>query len=133
METNRSCLSPLPLARVSLSKRAHIIMASTPSRVNIINVRTAHSASNGEPDLRMDIVAGLSNPTRLKSLPTMLLYDERGLRLYDDITTKAPEYYLFPAEEEILKNHASDIVRVMHAQDDGRLKSDEAVVELGAG
>ena len=44
----------------------------------------------------------------------MLLYDERGLRLYDDITTEVPEYYyLFRAEEEILKTNADDIVQTM--------------------
>lgn len=61
----------------------------------------------------------------------MLLYDERGLRLYDDITTAAPEYYLFGAEEQILKKHSDDIVQCMHSR--GLKQSDEVVLELGAG
>ncbi|KAF8573928.1 hypothetical protein K439DRAFT_1624720 [Ramaria rubella] len=42
------------------------------------------------------MLSGLNQPTGKKSLPTLLLYDERGLRLYDAITTDAHEYYLFP-------------------------------------
>nr|QBB19872.1 methyltransferase and sulfoxide synthase [Flammulina velutipes] len=61
----------------------------------------------------------------------MLLYDEQGLRLYDAITTEAPEYYLFGAEEEILKTRADDIVRVMHAG--AGLSAGEVVLELGSG
>lgn len=108
-------------------------MASAPANVDIINVRADTSISDGEDPIRDQIVAGLSQPEGERSLPTMLLYDEHGLRLYDDITTKVPEYYLFPAEEEILKNHADQIVRLMHAADDGKVKADEVVVELGAG
>ena len=108
-------------------------MASAPANVDIINVRADKRISDGGDSIRDQIVAGLSKSEGEKWLPTMLLYDERGLRLYDDITTKIPEYYLFSAEEEILKNHADQIVHVMHAADDGKVKSDEVVVELGAG
>jgi L-histidine Nalpha-methyltransferase / hercynylcysteine S-oxide synthase len=82
--------------------------------------------------LHDDTISGLSRPTGQKSLPTMLLYDQRGLRLYDDITTEAPEYYLFGAEEEILKSHAVDIVRTMHAGTAGVVPG-EVVLELGSG
>jgi len=90
-----------------------------------------HSDAGGD-DISSEILSGLERATGEKRLPTMLLYDERGLRLYDDITTKAPEYYLFAAEEEILKNHADDIVRTMH-HGDGEISSREVVLELGAG
>lgn len=104
------------------------------SAIDIVNVHAAnHASSDPGVDLRKEIVVGLSKPLGHKSLPTMLLYDEHGLRLYDDITTKAPEYYPFPAEEDILKRHVVDIVRAMHALDGGQLKSEEVVVELGAG
>lgn len=75
---------------------------------------------------------GLSRPVRQKTIPTILLYDERGLRLYDTITTGAPEYYLFGAEEQILKDHVDDIVKVMHGATGGVVE-DEVVLELGAG
>jgi uncharacterized SAM-dependent methyltransferase len=93
-----------------------------------------HTRSNGGvviPDIPDQIIAGLSKPFSRKDLPTILLYDQRGLRLYDDITTEAPEYYLFGAEEEILKAKADDIVQSMLHGADGT--TDEIVLELGAG
>ncbi|KAJ7464785.1 hypothetical protein B0H11DRAFT_2051390 [Mycena galericulata] len=79
------------------------------------------------------VLKGLQDPNASgKHLPTMLLYDERGLRLYDDITTHVPEYYLFGAEEEILKNKADEIVAAMHQGTSG-LFTNEVVLELGAG
>jgi uncharacterized SAM-dependent methyltransferase len=90
-----------------------------------------HSRSSHGLDISQQLRDGLSHPSGYKEIPMMLLYDERGLKLYDDITTKAPEYYLFPAEEEILKNKADDIVRTMHGET--QVSSDEVVVELGAG
>ena len=96
--------------------------------IEIIDLR---SRSSDCFDIAQHLRDGLSRPPGHRQIPTMLLYDERGLKLYDDITTKAPEYYLFPAEEEILKNKADDIVRTMHR--DAQKFSDESVVELGAG
>ncbi|KAJ7780841.1 DUF323 domain-containing protein [Mycena maculata] len=83
-------------------------------------------------DMATQVLKGLQGSKGEKHLPTMLLYDERGLRLYDDITTHVPEYYLFGAEEEILKNKADEIVAAMH-QGTGGLFAKEAVLELGAG
>jgi L-histidine Nalpha-methyltransferase / hercynylcysteine S-oxide synthase len=78
-----------------------------------------------------DICNGLKKPIGERTLPTILLYDERGLRLYDDITTKAPEYYLFAAEEQILRDNGSSIVRLMHGG--SPVRNGEVVLELGAG
>ncbi|KAJ3558000.1 hypothetical protein NM688_g1170 [Phlebia brevispora] len=101
--------------------------------VDILDVRGKHAAINGEcKSMHEQILEGLSQPTGKKNLPTMLLYDERGLRLYDAITTDADEYYLFPAEEEILRKHSEEIVRYMHAGTEG-CADNETVVELGAG
>ncbi|KAI5981711.1 hypothetical protein EDD15DRAFT_2391677 [Pisolithus albus] len=101
--------------------------------IHILDIRhigdcdtSANSSISGE------IARGLGAPFNLKTLPTMLLYDERGLRLYDKITTDAPEYYPFGAEEEILREHAYDIVKLMHSRTDGIVHG-EVVVELGAG
>jgi uncharacterized SAM-dependent methyltransferase len=93
----------------------------------IVDVHTLETSE----DLRQQIIDGLKEAPGHKTLPTMLLYDERGLRLYDDITTKAPEYYLFSAEEDILKNHATEIVLAMH--NSSGLVPGETVIELGAG
>ncbi|KAA1474681.1 DUF323 domain-containing protein [Dentipellis sp. KUC8613] len=99
----------------------------------IVDVRVNDKARNGETDIRSEVLAGLARPEGQKTLPTLLLYDERGLRLYDDITTSVDEYYLFPAEEAILKDRADDIVQVMHGANEGRVTEGEIVLELGAG
>lgn len=98
---------------------------------DILQLHT-HSATSPLIDIAQLVHDGLSHPAGQKSLPTILLYDERGLRLYDNITTGAPEYYLFGAEEQILKDHADDIVKVMHGAIGGTI-ADEVVLELGAG
>ncbi|KAF8843379.1 DUF323 domain-containing protein [Paxillus ammoniavirescens] len=84
------------------------------------------------PNISDEIVRGLQAPLDAKTLPTLLLYDERGLKLYDKITTDAPEYYLFGAEEQILQRRAHEIVQVMHSRTCGIL-SGEVILELGAG
>ncbi|KAI0661991.1 hypothetical protein C8Q70DRAFT_1051496 [Cubamyces menziesii] len=106
--------------------------SATTVPVQILDIHP-RDAPLADQSIRDQVVAGLSQPIGQKWLPTMLLYDERGLRIYDEITTGAPEYYLFPAEEEILKNKADDIVKVMHAGVPNRGQVEEVVVELGAG
>ncbi|KAM6493785.1 DUF323 domain containing protein [Amanita muscaria] len=86
--------------------------------------------TNVVDDLAKQVLDGLSRPVGERELPTVLLYDQRGLRLYDEITTKAPEYYLFGAEEEILTSHAGDIVKLM--QPDVTAPAG-VMLELGAG
>lgn len=99
--------------------------------VEIIDVHTHSNVGFIDSDMPRDIISGLSLPPGQRQLPTMLLYDEQGLRLYDSITTEATEYYLFAAEEEILRKSADEIVKAMHY---GKgTTSAEAVVELGAG
>ncbi|KAJ2927919.1 hypothetical protein H1R20_g9182, partial [Candolleomyces eurysporus] len=101
-----------------------------------VEILDLHSLSNdGLPnfDMPKQILDGLSRPVGQKQIPTMLLYDEQGLRLYDDITTAVPEYYLFGAEEEILKNRADEIVGTMHRHGQSGDLTDEVVLELGAG
>jgi uncharacterized SAM-dependent methyltransferase len=98
-------------------------MASNPQIVTLPHTLSTTSLA--------EICEGLTQPSGERTLPTILLYDERGLRLYDDITTKAPEYYLFASEEQILRDNGPDIIRLMH----GGLpvRSGEVVLELGAG
>ena len=100
--------------------------------VDIIDLRGTRASSGNDVAMRNEILNGLRLPVGHNTLPTMLLYDERGLRLYDAITTDAFEYYPFAAEEEILKEHADDIVRFMHSGMGNKVVN-EAIVELGAG
>lgn len=103
------------------------------ARPKIIDVRLESGTTDttSAASLRSAILSGLNQATGQKSLPTLLLYDERGLRLYDAITTDADEYYLFPTEEAILKENGSDIVNVMHGER-GAVDG-EVILELGAG
>jgi L-histidine Nalpha-methyltransferase / hercynylcysteine S-oxide synthase len=98
---------------------------------HIIDVRLNSNASNGEVNIRDEITKGLSRPAGQKILPQLLLYDNEGLRIFDEITTDVDDYYIFPAEENLLKRHANDIVRVMHGKEDQPMES--VVLELGAG
>ncbi|KAG7088142.1 hypothetical protein E1B28_012164 [Marasmius oreades] len=97
---------------------------------DIVDVHV-HGTEDNELAIRQQLLDGLRQPQGQKHVPTMLLYDERGLKLYDDITTQAPEYYLFAAEEEILKERADELVHIMHGGA-GPVEG-EAVIELGAG
>ncbi|KZF23160.1 hypothetical protein L228DRAFT_237753 [Xylona heveae TC161] len=59
-----------------------------------------------------------------KKLPTLLLYDEAGLKLFEQITY-LEEYYLTNAEIEALEKHADRIAE--------RIAPDSVMVELGSG
>lgn len=78
--------------------------------------------------LRSQIIAGLSKPPGHRTLPTEILYDERGLQLLDELTSNSKTYLAFKAEEEIVQTHSREIVSAMG------VGSNEAIVfELGAG
>ncbi|KAI5834584.1 hypothetical protein K523DRAFT_216564, partial [Schizophyllum commune Tattone D] len=49
-----------------------------------------------------------------KELPTTLLYDKCGLRLFDEYTTEAKDYHIYAAELDILKNYSDEKMRAMH-------------------
>src|SRR5881398_3059724 len=72
-------------------------------------------------DLDVDVREGLCSP--FKELPPKYFYDERGSRLFEQIT-RLPEYYLTRAEREILIARAAEIATVTRAR---------SIVELGAG
>ncbi|KAG9019743.1 hypothetical protein FRB90_009613 [Tulasnella sp. 427] len=105
-------------------------IARQPVIVDVREQTTSESIGTAIAAFRTQILAGLlRKPPHQRELPTLLLYDERGLRLYDDLITHALEYYPFAAEEQILTDHAKDIVEYMGIQ--GGQKA--FVVELGAG
>ncbi|MEO9326469.1 L-histidine N(alpha)-methyltransferase [Gordonia aurantiaca] len=80
--------------------------------------RTDTGEVNG---LAADALSGLwQDPPRL---PTKWLYDERGSRLFDEIT-RLPEYYPTRRETSILRVRSAEIARVTGAR---------AMVELGSG
>lgn len=68
------------------------------------------------------IVQGLSS-TPLK-LPSLLLWDDEGLDLFDALT-QTPAYYLHDKEVEILAQHANDMAE--------RIPPGSVLIELGCG
>nr|KMM66290.1 DUF323 domain-containing protein [Coccidioides posadasii RMSCC 3488] len=89
--------------------------------VNIIDIRR----NNLNNSLAKDVTRGLDpkNGTQ-RSLPTLLLYNTEGLRLFEEITY-LDEYYLTNAEIEVLTTHAVSIVE--------RVPENSQLVELGSG
>ncbi len=71
--------------------------------------------------MEADVATGLVATPR--ELPPVYFYDDRGSRLFDEIT-RLPEYYPTRAERSILEDHAKDIAALTDA---------EELVELGAG
>lgn len=100
-----------------------------PTTIHSLPIAKSSATSSAPPrSLKEEIEAGLigtsdpvvpgSEPEDLKwsfkrSVPTLVLYDEQGLRLYDRITSEAPEYYLFPDELDLLKTYGDEIARSM--------------------
>src|SRR5580698_1842612 len=68
-----------------------------------------------------DALKGLQSDQ--KSIPPVWFYDERGSRLFEEIT-QLPEYYPTRAERALLEAHAPEIAALSKA---------DTLVELGAG
>ncbi|OOF91620.1 hypothetical protein ASPCADRAFT_210972 [Aspergillus carbonarius ITEM 5010] len=89
--------------------------------VDIVDIRQ----NDVEFSLVNDIQRGIDPPAGTsRSMPTMLLYDAQGLKLFEDITY-LEEYYLTNAEIEVLKTHAKRIVE--------RIPDNAQLLELGSG
>ncbi|KAI8825009.1 histidine-specific methyltransferase [Fimicolochytrium jonesii] len=107
-----------------------------PAPVPVIDLRGNTSQSNTDDNLKASIIKGLSTknveyhfgpqgPTLVRSVPTMVLYDDKGLEIFDKITY-VEEYYLTEAEIDVLHSHAVDCV--------SRVAGNGSIfVELGCG
>ena len=89
--------------------------------VSIIDIRR-----EGSEYSILDEMSKMLNPKpgQEKKMPTLLLYDEQGLKLFEDITY-LDEYYLTNAEIEALERHANEMARYV--------QSGSQLVELGSG
>lgn len=88
---------------------------------NIIDIRTDRS----EIPLAEQIRAGLKDGRKTgRSLPSMLLWNEKGLELFEAVA-HLDEYYVARTETEILERHAADMAQ--------RIPSHCMVIELGSG
>ncbi|PYH94932.1 N-methyltransferase [Aspergillus ellipticus CBS 707.79] len=89
--------------------------------VEIVDIRQNDVAFS----LVNDIQRGIDPPPGTsRSMPTMLLYDAQGLKLFEDITY-LEEYYLTNAEIEVLQANARRIVE--------RIPDNAQLLELGSG
>lgn len=87
----------------------------------IIDIRSDTAGIN----LKQEIKAGLNVADgEEKTLPTLLLYDDDGLKLFERITY-LEQYYLTGQEIEVLTEHANKIA--------DRIPDGALVVELGSG
>lgn len=84
----------------------------------------SEDAFNGS-DLVNTILDSLDKPANHKSIPTYILYDKKGLQLFDQITQLDDEYYLTGAELDILIRRSEEMV--------DRLQDGSVIFELGAG
>lgn len=91
------------------------------SHIPIVDIR-----QNEFNDSMLDeIYEGLQLGTgKERTLPTMILYDERGLKLFEDITY-LEDYYPTNSEIEVLSTYAADIA--------DKIPSEARIVELGSG
>ena len=87
----------------------------------IIDIRSDTAGSN----IKDEIKSGLNvQDGKEKTLPTLLLYDNEGLKLFEKITY-LEEYYLTEEEIRVLSEHAGHIA--------DRIPDNAMVVELGSG
>ncbi len=89
--------------------------------VSIVDIRQKGFSVSLVDEIREKLHPGKGEE---KKLPTLLLYDERGLKIFEDITY-LEEYYLTNAEIEVLTAHAAAITKSIH---EGSM-----IVELGSG
>jgi len=88
---------------------------------NIIDIRR----DSKQLSLVDEIHRGLSPAAGVeKTLPTLLLYSEKGLQLFEDITY-LDEYYPTNAEIDLLNDHAAAIAK--------RITPGSILLELGSG
>ena len=88
---------------------------------NIIDIRSDTAGIELTKLIREGLNVAKGNE---KTLPTLLLYDESGLKIFEKITY-LKEYYLTNDEIEVLSSHATEIA--------ARISQDAMLVELGSG
>ncbi|MBV7327252.1 L-histidine N(alpha)-methyltransferase [Chloroflexi bacterium TSY] len=82
------------------------------SQATVSVVDQTESLDSKSDSLVAEVLRGLRNP--VKTLPTKLLYDERGSQLFDEIT-ELEEYYPTRTETAIMLKHINEMVDVLGA------------------
>ncbi|EFQ30701.1 uncharacterized protein GLRG_05845 [Colletotrichum graminicola M1.001] len=88
--------------------------------LDIINIQRVAVETN----LKDDIISMWNPKNGPRKLPTLLLYNERGLQLFEEITY-LDEYYLTNNEIEVLEKYSNEIAQ--------NISPDSMVIELGSG
>src|ERR1700761_5992716 len=91
------------------------------SGVTIIDIRKERDEHSILQDIKTGLRPQIGNA---KTLPTLLLYDVNGLKLFEKITY-LEEYYLTNSEIEVLEKYARQIAE--------RIKPNSIILELGSG
>jgi len=114
---------PLPnhasLATYNSSSKS-AVPRSLPDAIDIIDIRSDAVAFN----LKQEIFELFRPDEGPRKLPTMLLYDEKGLQLFEQITY-LEEYYLTNSEIQLLRRNASNIAK--------SIANNSMFIELGSG
>ncbi|TFK37923.1 histidine-specific methyltransferase [Crucibulum laeve] len=98
--------------------------------VQVLDIRASPQSKGSIPNLRTAILDGLQKAPGMRTLPSEILYDDRGLKIYNDCIRSWSEwYYPISAETEILEINGKDIARVFSTSDRG----EAVLIELGAG
>ncbi|KAK4191955.1 hypothetical protein QBC35DRAFT_470231 [Podospora australis] len=110
----------LPSLRAAKGNVKSLFPGHPVPNLDIIDIRRVELKDN----LKAEILSQFSAKDGPRRLPTLLLYDERGLQLFEKITY-LEEYYLTNDEIEVLKSSAADIVK--------GIPSGAMIIELGSG
>ncbi|RDW69485.1 hypothetical protein BP6252_08505 [Coleophoma cylindrospora] len=108
------------LTKTSLNRSLSPAANGAVAAIDIIDIR--HDAV--EINLKEEILRSLRPEKGPKEMPTLLLYDETGLQLFEQITY-LPEYFLTNAEIDVLESSAHSIANA--------ILTGSMVVELGSG
>ena len=111
---------------------AHETLISGPSRHNIIpdckdnriiDIRSPHEVNYLSQDI-MDSLKAPASPQGPRRIPDVLLWDQEGLKRFEEITY-LDEYYPTQTEIGILERNSNEIAQ--------KMKPDSILIELGSG
>ncbi|KAK8017067.1 hypothetical protein PG993_015256 [Apiospora rasikravindrae] len=91
-------------------------------KIDIIDIRDGRQSFNLVPAIRHSLQH--RNEDGHRTLPSLLLWNERGLKLFEELTY-APEYYLTNTEIALLEAHSREIAQT--------IEPGTILLELGSG